>query len=325
MEFAYYFFVFVVGLLFTTRRDLIGIPSVFSMLWFLFYFVLSLVVRTTYDFDMKNYAAAMEYSSLGLYYIKEPIVWLGQRYLFNVFENTYIVFVIFDILSGIILFSALRRLQTPQYVYFAILLFFPFVLGMQNVYRQWLASIIFLYAFSFLFSKKSQWKAYLAFLVAVLSHNVAAIFLPILFINHPNLRGRLLYFLALFVSFLGIYIGSSTKSSASTGQNLTAAYLALLLIFLFLYLVLDRGLIKSASMLGYNLLLGIIIITAFSSIILSSAGSERVAMFALTAFFPVLANKLEDRLKHRVLARACYLFFGFFPIFLFGTRQFIVG
>ena len=54
--------------------------------WITAYTSLILVVRNTFDSDINTYAAAMSQSSLSMYYLKEPVVWLGQNISFLGFK-----------------------------------------------------------------------------------------------------------------------------------------------------------------------------------------------------------------------------------------------
>jgi hypothetical protein len=325
LELLYYFFLLGVSYFFALKRVLFEHAGVFFSVWALLFLGLSLVVRAEYDVDINNYADAMSFSGFSIYFLKEPVVWLGQRYLFYLTESTYTTFIVYDMLGGILLFTAFRRMSVPQYAYFAVLLFFPFVLGMQNVYRQWFSSLFFLSAFSLVLVSSSQVKRFLAFSLSVLSHNVAAVFLPIFFTMRSRFSERLFWFLSFLVAFFGIYYGASTKSSADTGANMTAAYLLLLFAILLLFVMMDRGLVRGFAIGQYRVLLTLMGVGVFAALVLAGAGSERVMMFALMILFPVISVKLEDRLRYRVFARVLFISFGFFPIFLFGTRQFLVN
>ena len=52
-----------------------------------------------------------------------------------ILNNQNLVFIISDLIMGLILFESLKIFKSPQYIYFSILIFFPFVIGMQNIYR----------------------------------------------------------------------------------------------------------------------------------------------------------------------------------------------
>lgn len=324
MELAAYLSVAFLSLFFSLKRKLIDSSTLFFSVWLLVYFILVLLVRSEFDFDINTYAKTMPSSSFSLYYIREPVVWFGQRYLFRLMQDAFLVFVAFDMLVGFILYKSLRKFDVPQYAYFSILIFFPFVLGMQNVYRQWVSSVFFLYSFSFVWGGTGKVRSYVAFALAVLSHNVAALFMPLLFVTRRKVLGKLLWFCSFLVSFVGIIFGSDSKSSAETGANLTMVYILLLLFFVFLLPLLDRGFIRKIRGLNYKVLIGVSVVAIFSSLVLSSSAAERVAMFCLMISYPVLINLFEERFNGKAPVRMLFSTLGFIPMLLFGVSVFII-
>ena len=324
MELNFYLGLALLSIFFSIRRDVIANTRIFFIFWIVAYSSLALVVRNTFDVDIITYASSMSYSSLSIYYLKEPVVWQGQRYLFSWLQDPFYVFVIFDLLAGILLFRALRNFNLPQYAFFSILIFFPFVLGMQNVYRQWVASIIFLYSFSLVWNQSDSVKRYTAFLLSVMSHNVAAIFVPLLLIKKRNVLGKLMWYGSFIVAILGIRLGADTKSSADTGSDLTLVYLLLITFLFFLIPLLDRGIVRKLRKLEYKLLGSLFLLSSCSIVFLSSAGAERVSMFCLLVLYPIIVLLFEDRFKQKFLIRTLFSLLGFIPMLLFGVSKFIL-
>ena len=330
MELFIYILVTFFGVLFSLKESLVKDPKLFFFIWFIVYFSLVFIVRNEFDSDINNYASAMNYSfeegfpvALSLHYIREPVIWLGQRYIYGLIENAFIVFIIYDFFLGIFLFKALKNFNLPKYSFFAVLTFFPFVLGMQNVYRQWVASIIFLYSFSFLWNEQKTFKAYTFFLLSLFSHNIGAAFAPILFIRNRKFFGKLAWILSFFVSLIVIYLGSEFKSPASTGKDLSFAYLFLLFFLLFTIYILDKGVFRKKRIFEYKLLLTLLIVSFFSMLLLSSAYVERISMFGLIIAYPILINLIEERFKQKEIVRITFTILGFLPMFLFPVTQFI--
>lgn len=325
MELFTYLGLTSLSIFFSLKSNVIASSRIFFIFWIAAYTSLVLVVRNTFDGDINTYADTMSSTSLSIYYLKEPVVWLGQRYLFSWLHNPFFVFVICDLLAGLLLFCALKNFSLPQYAFFSVLIFFPFVLGMQNVYRQWVATILFLYCFSLVWGHTGGIKKNIVFLLSVMSHNVAAIFVPLLFIKKRQVLGKLMWYCSFLIAFIGIKLGADTKSSSESGADLTLAYLLLLTFFIMLVPLLDRGVIRTLRNFEYKLLLSLFLLSSFSMIILSSAGAERVAMFCMIVAYPILVLLFEDRFKQKVLTRTLFLLLGFIPIFLFGTSKFILG
>jgi hypothetical protein len=325
MELIYYLGLAVLSIFFSLRRDVISSKRFFFIFWIIAYSLLVLVVRSTFDGDINTYASSMSHSSLSIYYLKEPVVWLGQRYLFSWLQDPFYVFLSTDLFVGLLLFRALKNFNLPQYAFFSILIFFPFVLGMQNVYRQWVANIIFLYSFSLVWNQRGSVKRYAAFMLSVMTHNVAAIFVPLLFIRKRKVIGKLIWYGAFLVAILGIKLGADTKSSADTGSDLTLVYLFVITFFIFLIPLLDRGVIRKFRSLEYKLLGSLFLLSSGSIMFLSSAGSERVSMFCLMVAYPILVLLFEDRFKQKFLIRTLFSLLGFIPMLLFGVSKFILG
>ena len=114
MELFCYLGIMSLSLIFSLKRDVISSPYAFFVFWITAYTSLILVVRNTFDADINSYTAAMSGSSLSIYYLKEPVVWLGQRYLFSWLQNPFFVFVISDLLAGLSLFCAFKNFNLPQ-------------------------------------------------------------------------------------------------------------------------------------------------------------------------------------------------------------------
>ena len=324
MELFYYLLVVLFGILFSLKKSLIKNSTVFFVVWFLVYFALVIIVRNKFDVDINTYANLMSSSSLSIYYLKEPVVWLGQRYVFGLTQDAFTVFVIYDVILGVLLYKALINFNVPQYVFFSILVFFPFVLGMQNVYRQWVASILFLYSFSFIWNERVYFKAYSFFALSFLAHNVAAVFLPLLLVRKRKAFGKLFWLLSFVVPFIGIYLGAATKSSSDTGFDLSAAYLILLFFFICLVLLLDKGVFRIIRNFEYRLLLSLFVLSTSATLLLSSTGGERVSMFSLMIAYPILANLFEERFRQKVLIRMSFTVMGFAPMFFISVSKFIV-
>ena len=325
MELFCYLGIMSLSLIFSLKRDVISSPYAFFVFWITAYTSLILVVRNTFDADINSYTAAMSGSSLSIYYLKEPVVWLGQRYLFSWLQNPFFVFVISDLLAGLSLFCAFKNFNLPQYAFFSFLIFFPFILGMQNIYRQWIATIILLHCFSHVWNNTGNMKRYIAFTLSVMSHNAAAIFVPLLFIKNKYVSGKLMWYGSCLIGLAGIKFGAGSKSSANTGSDLTLVYLFLITFLIILVPLLDRGVIRKLRRLEYKLLCIFFLLSSCSVIFLSSAGAERISMLCLMISYPILVLLFEDRFKQKVLMRSVFSVLGFIPMLLFGVSFFILG
>ena len=325
MELACYLAITSLSVLFSAKRYILSNSTVFFLTWSATYISLILIIRSEFDSDIATYAAAMTGSTMSLYYLKEPVIWVGQRYIFSFVQDPYLVFVITDLLTGAILFQALKNFKLPQYAFFSFLIFFPTILGMQNIYRQWVATVLLLYSFSLITIDNNSKGKYLAFTLSVLSHNAAAIFVPILFINEERAKGRLLWYTTCIIAVYGIKLGAEHKSSANTGSDLTFVYLTLIMFFIFLIPVLDHGTVRKLRKFEYKLLSLLLILSSCSILFLSSAGAERVSMMCLMIAYPILVLLFENRFKQNQLPRSVYSLLGFLPMFFFSVSSFILN
>lgn len=323
MELFFYIFIFLLSLIFSLSSKVIKQDKIFFSFWSITYISLVLIVRSEFDEDIVLYARVMTYENYSLYHFKEPVIWLGHKILFRIYDDPFVVFLLTDTVIGILLFRSFKNLNLPQYLYFSILIFFPFIMGMQNAYRQWVSSILFLYSFSLIWNYNFKAKSFLFFGLSILTHNVAALMLPIYFLKN-NVRERILWFLALIISFLGVYFGANIKSSHNTGADLRFLYLALMLFILLAIPIVDRGIIKRVRKHQYKLIVTLIAISLFGLLQLSSASSERLSMFCLMILYPIIAMLIEDRFKVTFPIRMLFTFLGFCPIFLFSISKLIL-
>ena len=325
MEFLAYTSIIFLSYLFSLKRKLIKDSKIFFLVWFSAYFFLALIVRMNFDEDMIGYAESMKFTSYLPYYLKEPVVWIGQRLLFDFLKNSYLVFIIYDLLTGIFLYESLKKFNLPQYAYFSILVFFPFILGMQNIYRQWISSILFLYSFSFLWENMRSIKGYFLFIISFLSHNVSIIFFPLIFSKLNKITGVIIWISTLIVSFGNIYFGQSSKSSnPNTGFDLALLYIFILFLFIVIFVLLDKGVLKKIRSAEYKLFIGLFSLSLFSNFILTSNNTERISIFCLIVSYPFLVNLLEKKLRPNITIRISLTTFGFIPILLFPASKLFI-
>jgi len=324
MELIFYLTIAMLSVVFSIRHAFILNPCIFFYFWFVIYLLLSILVRQHFDVDINTYAASMHHTEFLFYYLREPVVWFGQRWLFIIIQNELIVFVIFDIVIGLFLYRAFKNFKLPQYAFFSFLIFFPFVLGMQNIYRQWVASILFIYSFSLFFCCSSGLKKYIIFIMSILAHNVTAIFIPLLYAFNNSAIRNIFYFILLIISFVALYLGVDSKSAAETGSNLEVAYLLLLPSLVIFIFILDGLMLKKPRLLYYKIYITLFSLSFFSTFFLSSTGVERLSMFGLMIAYPLLVILIDRMFVQKLFARALFSILGFVPLFFFETSQFIL-
>lgn len=291
------------------------------ILW-LYSATLILTVRLDPQSDILNYNAAMSSSSFSFYFLREPISWFSMRLIYLITKSSYWSFVIIDLILFYFLFQSLRRLRVPSYGFFSILTFFPFILGFQNVYRQFIAEILMLFVISLIFSGSR--KRWIFWILSLGAHNVAGIFGFINFLNLKNRFAKFFYFFSLSSLPVVLIVGMDSKSKAETGANMSLIYIALQIIILVFVLGIRHFKISKQNKFQVILLLSFVWLSSISSIILSSAISERISMFSLILYYPILLKMVDKYFTPIFLARLVLIGLGFIPLFFFGTRSFLL-
>ena len=148
MELIVYLYLILNTVVFAFIKNTHNYNNIFFVYWLACYVLLTSVIRLNFQMDIGVYAKSMTYEVINFYYYREPIIWFSQRLLYQLTGSTYLTFIITDLILGYLLFLALKNFRLPRYSFFSILVFFPVILGMQNVYRQWAAAVFLLYAIS---------------------------------------------------------------------------------------------------------------------------------------------------------------------------------
>jgi hypothetical protein len=321
MELFLYIFLLIISAYFMIKQRTINSNKLFFIFYFVTFAAMSATVRLNLDHDFVSYKGALVYKSYSFYIMREPIVWLGIRYMFSVLQSAYWTFVLFDLLIGLILYKALARFKVPQYAYFSILTFFPFLMGFNNAYRQWVASIFLLYAFS-LIRDRNRW-GWAWFIFSGLAHNVAGVFVGLLFLGQKGYLQKSGLIVAILITPILIYFGGYMKSRVATGADLAVAYIVLLLVFLIFYAVSDKLKVKFLEIDSYKAIFLLVYITVFAVLFLSSAGAERTALVALICIYPLLTLKIESRYRQKYFLRLTFALLGFIPL-LFSAANILV-
>lgn len=322
MELGAYLGVLSFGAIFASVNISIS-KRTFFCLWFFIYSLLVIVVRQHFDADIAIYARLMTFDGFPYYQFKEPLIWFSQKILYKIFGNSFTVFAICDLIIGLILFKTLYNLKVKKYVYFSILLFFPVILGMQNIYRQWVASVLFLYSISLIWNNTISRKSIFAFVISIFSHNSAVLMTSVYF---SIIRGSARHFwlLSLLICILLMFYGAKLKSTATTGADLSLAYVILSVFMIIAICLLDAGKIKKLYLYQYKILMSVVVLSVSSLFLLSSASSERVSMSFLIILYPILSIIIEERFKRPILIRLLFLFSSFVPITIYPISQFII-
>jgi len=288
----------------------------FFGLYLLAVFVSSFIVRQNFSNDIGVYSDWLATSFWQNYLYTEPIAWAGLRFIYEIFQDVYITWIVADLLIGLVVYKTLTKLKCPKYVFFLVIASFPFVLGSQNVFRQHLAAVLFLYALT----SHNSIRALLITAMSALSHNMAVLYAPLIFMTRTHIGGRLMslgYPLWLFIAPVALYIFRDFKSRAATGSNTEILYILFLLALLFLFTWIKgfRIPVKSdyVGLAFFGLINGLAAL-----LFLGSAQVERIFLFSVFVLLPFAALEFDNHLKPKVFGRI-------FLILIYGAPSFMGG
>ncbi|RIH70361.1 hypothetical protein BJG01_08310 [Vibrio splendidus] len=289
----------------------------------------SVIVRFSgYDRDMVVYELSMVSESLNIYYLKEPVFWVFSRFLYDLFGKSQYVFIFYDVVSFVLLASYIKKSNLPIYTLLLFLCFFPSMMGMQNVYRQYLASIFLLCGFLSSINRESNSKQMLLFIIAGLTHNVAFVFFPLKFIfsNSQYVERKTLFFLCCASVIILLPLALSTKSSNDTGDIPIAAYLILQLIILIFFIFANKGKMLGQWIGYFYIQVFFFVLTLTSSFLVGSAQSKRIGMICLMISLLPMIKVIENRFKGNVSIRLCFFISAAAPALIFASsRNFLLS
>lgn len=316
-----------------------SLPSnYFFIFWLSISMCLSLIIRSsigeTSSSDIDGYISNMMYPEIISlnYYLREFIFWFGIRFLYSIIGDGAMVFVFLDFIFYLCLykgFSLCRRAYYPQigqrdvnYLFFAVLLFFPVVMGMHNIYRQLLASTIFLISIGLIGNSKPI-KGYLTSLVAVFIHNAVGMFLPVLMVCTKN---KLFHYMA-FIILIPIIFFTSGVDESSSGLisrdgsieiGKTIKYMYLISLFLaytfFIYIEWNSNLKLHSTFIAIFSIL--IIMYAANLIGFSSEQAQRTFFYISSILFPFLGYYCFIKFKPRILSSLIFFHISLLPLIL---------
>ena len=299
---------------------------------------LSLIIRSSIgeaaSGDLDNYISNMsrpEILSFN-YYLREFIFWFGIRFLYSIIGDGAMVFVALDFVFYLLLykgFTLCKRAYYPQidqrnvnYLFFAALLFFPIVYGMHNIYRQLLASTIFLISIGLIGSNKPI-KGYITSLSAVFIHNAAGMFLPVLMVNTKNKLFQYTAYLAIIpIVFFIIGIDESSsdlmKRTTTIEVGRTIKYLYLISLAAacgFLFYTHSKTNFKS-NYAFLNIFLILIFLYAAVVFSFSSEQAQRVFFYISSIVFPFFGYYCSITFKPRIVSSLLCFHITFLPLIL---------
>ena len=322
VELLFFCYLFFLGGMFSLVKvndTLFNIVTLISFIGFSF-----VVRRAGFDADMANYNEFLQIKSFSIYYIKEPVYWLGSRVIFELTESTQFVFMFYDIIFICLLLFVRSALNLPKYFPYLVLLFFPTVLGMQNVFRQFIASgFILLLLYQVISSKKLPFKI-CTLIVAGLSHNVAILFIPMIFINAKKHKLNKLFVLSGLGILLLLPLVIGSKSSSDTGDLPPYLYVVIFSMLIFMYILIFKFKFSTNKPIYTQFLY--LFFYLFSLLLLAmffmgGAQSKRIGMLSFFISLIPLVLSIEYRFKQKVFVRVLFLVILVLPTLLFHNAS----
>ncbi len=263
------------------------------------------------------------------YMIKEFLYYFVTSFLYRVIHNRDLVFIVIDFMTlGAVWFNVRKKLDLPLSAVFLALLVLSFVgvMGLQNVYRQFLSSLFVLTAF--LLSDDKKYKSASVFAIsAIFIHNAAVLLVFMLFLSRLSkafVQKHSVFFVAgLIIGGVMIAyftLGIRLKSNRDTGSNLLVFYYIIVAFAFAIYGF--RATCRKPVILQSALYL-LLVLPAFQ-ISSGSSGGERLFMFA----FPVFLYEMIKYMKH-LKVRNSLVLLSIFVVFcvptllVYSSRQFI--
>lgn len=314
MEIFYFLFLFIAGTIFLIKggqaKEWDPVLVILLLGW-------SVVVRTSgLDGDMNVYdQTLLAGPSYTFYYLREPLYWFGAWGLFSFLNYSVLVFIVFDMISFLILMRISHLWGLPRYFVILWVLFFPVVMGMQNVYRQFI-SIHFLLGVLYFIQVDRSKKQYLLFVFSVLTHNAAALFMPLLYV-FKNSKFKFGFAACVVLSLLPA--GVLIKSSESTGTVSVFLYLLISFGILYFFSVSQRLRFSGGSKGFFYLQLYLLLLLMFSIVFMQDGQSKRVAMYSFVLLLPYTTIFVERNFGK--LIRFIYFVLVSFPTLIFSSSR----
>jgi hypothetical protein len=306
----------------TTNRDYF-IAFLFLSLW-------SISLRNlglANDFYTYKDVLSYDYSDLlNFYYLREPIYWFLSKFIYNYIASDVYTFIIIDIIFFLIFVSFCKSQRMPLYFCFLYILFFPSVLGLQNVYRQYLSTILLLIAiYSPTKNDYFEFKPYFFWFLSFLTHNVTILFFPLIFIKKG--KNLLAYILLLFLFILNHFIDTE-KSFSATGDLNPSIYLLFICMFFLGYIILKKGKISYKNDFFLNSTIYNVLLYIYSMNTMGTGQSKRVGMIISLIMLINLISFIEHRIKldlnKKVIRTLLFLLLAILTIIFPSSRNMLL-
>jgi len=330
LEFFFYSVLLVLGAIIQFKNSIQMTKKIYIPIVLLFF----IIVRfNNFDVDFVVYAQYMHGFSIFMY--REVAFYFLLTQLYSLVQNEIFTFIIFDFILFYFILKIVKNIPNNKSILFIPILMtsFPFIMGLENVYRQYGAVIFFLYSYTI--RVKSEIKSNMLFMVSILFHNSLLFFLPILIIKKFfffNLKLRIIISTLLSIAIVIILYMmlnesfSNLKSNYSTGLNLVIVYYSLFLFILFFFLIKFK--FKLIKIIKQFPSMFVASITLFPFVLWSESdtAAERLGMIFISILMLELFNyslDIKDLNKAKFFRLLIFLFFSI-PTLVFTSARMLL-
>lgn len=237
MELVSFIILFVLGIITICmqNRDMLRFVYLPSLVVFMIIVRLNAFVFNGFEIDILTYAIEMRTASLDIYYLREFIFWLGIRVIYFITNSDLISFILMDLFWIYLLYKT--SLKEKYYklnngLLIVLATSFPFLFGYENIYRQFYATVVLLFAYSRL--EKRELSAWALFFTAIFIHNLSVFMLPLFivkrFFKFNDLDRLVISILLSLLSIIILPYFMSSKGIMHTGVDLSILYFILFLL-----------------------------------------------------------------------------------------------
>lgn len=320
LELIFYLFLTFIGLFLCLKT--IKNNIIYNTITLVLFVTYSAITRFSgYDIDMNTYELSLNINSFDIYYLREPVYWITSRYIYRFLGSSELTFMFYDLISFIFILKIRSNLKLPQYFPYLLLLFFPMVMGFNNVYRQYLSYCFILYFFSLQFTDSNQIKKWFFLFISIFTHNASAIFAPLAFIIDDKKK---LSYKAL-ISSLGVIIllpfVLDSKSNTESGEVAAGVYLVFLsMLFIFYTASYKFKLVNINKKFMYMFIYMFLLLTT-SILLMGSSQSKRVGMYCLVITLVPLILTVETKYMQKPLMRVIMFIVLILPTLIFSSSR----
>ncbi|MDV4314275.1 EpsG family protein [Acinetobacter indicus] len=297
------------------------------VVFFVLFTVFSIIARNSeLKVDMVNYFQILSYDwdsyLTNFYYLKEPVYWLSSKFLFSIVNNELLVFILIDVISMALFLYFCYKNQVSNYFVFLFFCFFVSIMGFQNIYRQYLATFL-IFSSVFLIKDKgdlSFFKKNVVMVISILTHNVSALFYPLIYLRLGKKNLTYFFIVTCFV-FYFLWKFLDTKSSSETGEVGVGVFLGFLIFLFFIYSLINKFRFYGEELINFLKFIYLIVLSLFCLSLLGQAQFKRVIMIALVLSIYMIYKAIELKFKKndKILIRLTFFIVLVIPCFIFNS------